>query len=101
MLLNAVASLQLLLEKTGGGRFQNTPVSARYFAQARSKDNARGGLLHMANIWHNWSFLTDSVRQGTSVKERKPTGDQTWNFIAAMDRIANERALSPAEGARE
>ena len=89
MLLNAVASLQLL-EKTGG-KFQNTPASARYFAQP-SKDNARGGLLHMVNIWHNWSNLSDCVRQGTSVKDGKPTGDWTRNFIAAMDRIANERA---------
>jgi (2Fe-2S) ferredoxin/predicted O-methyltransferase YrrM len=89
MLLNAVASLQLL--QKSGGKFQNTPASARYFAQP-SKDNARGGLLHMANIWHNWSNLTDCVRQGTSVKDGKPTGDWTRNFIAAMDRIANERA---------
>ena len=89
MLLNAVASLHLI-EKTGG-TFRNTSASARYFTQP-SKDNARGGLLHMVNIWHNWSNLTDSVRQGTSVKERKPTGDWTRNFIAAMDRIANERA---------
>jgi (2Fe-2S) ferredoxin/precorrin-6B methylase 2 len=89
MLLNAVASLELL-QKTGGG-FQNTAASARFFAET-SKDNARGGLLHMANIWHNWSNLTECVRQGTSIKTAKPAGDWTRNFIAAMDRIANERA---------
>ncbi len=89
MLLNAVASLQLL-QKTGG-TFRNTAASARFFVEA-SKDNARGGLLHMANIWHNWSNLTECVRQGTSIKTAKPAGDWTRNFIAAMDRIANERA---------
>jgi (2Fe-2S) ferredoxin/precorrin-6B methylase 2 len=89
MLLNAIASLQLL-QKTGD-TFQNTAASARFFAET-SKDNARGGLLHMANIWHNWSNLTECVRQGTSVKTAKPEGDWTRNFIAAMDRIANERA---------
>jgi (2Fe-2S) ferredoxin/predicted O-methyltransferase YrrM len=89
MLLNAVASLQLL-QKTDG-IFQNTAASARYFAQP-SKDNARGGLLHMVNIWHNWSNLTECVHQGTSVKKEKPAADWTRNFIAAMDRIANERA---------
>ena len=89
MLLNAVASLQLL--KKTDGSFQNTTASARFFTQT-SKDNARGGLLHMANIWHNWSNLTDCVRQGTSARAAKPAGDWTRNFIAAMDRIANERA---------
>jgi (2Fe-2S) ferredoxin/predicted O-methyltransferase YrrM len=89
MLLNALASLQLL-QKTDDS-FQNAAASARFFSQS-SKDNARGGLLHMANIWHNWSNLTECVRQGTSVKTAKPAGDWTQNFIVAMDRIANERA---------
>jgi (2Fe-2S) ferredoxin/predicted O-methyltransferase YrrM len=89
MLLNAVASLKLL-RKTDG-KFQNTAASARFFTQT-SKDNARGGLLHMANIWHNWSNLTECVRRGTSIKTAKADGDWTRNFIAAMDRIASERA---------
>ena len=89
MLLNAVTSLQLL--KKTDGNFQNTTASARFFSQT-SKDNARGGLLHMVNIWHNWSNLTECVRRGTSVKTAEPEGDWTRNFIAAMDRIANERA---------
>jgi len=89
MLLNALVSLQLL--QKNDGVFQNTAASARFFAQS-SKDNARGGLLHMANIWRNWSNLTECVRRGTSVKTEKSDREWTQNFIAAMDRIANERA---------
>jgi (2Fe-2S) ferredoxin/predicted O-methyltransferase YrrM len=89
MLLNALASLQLLAKKDG--TFFRTPRSARFFS-AGSRDNARDGLLHVANIWHRWSTLTECVRAGTSVATSER--DETWvkSFIAAMDRNARERA---------
>jgi cyclopropane fatty-acyl-phospholipid synthase-like methyltransferase len=74
--------------------FRNTPATARYFAEG-SKDNARAGLIHTANIWHRWSNLTDCVRTGTAVKQEemaKRGDDWTKPFIAAMHRNAAERA---------
>jgi (2Fe-2S) ferredoxin len=71
MLLNALASLKLL-EKKGGG-FHNTPVSLRFLAE-NSGDSARGGLLHIANLWHRWSTLTECVRAGTAVQTGKAMG---------------------------
>jgi len=89
MLLNSLVSLKLLEKKDGV--FRNTALSARYFVE-ESKDNARGGLLHTAHIWHRWSTLTDCVRAGTSVSQRGSDSSWTEAFIAAMDRNAKERA---------
>jgi cyclopropane fatty-acyl-phospholipid synthase-like methyltransferase len=69
-------------------------VTARFLAEG-SKDNARPGLLHIANLWHRWSTLTDCVRAGTAVshQEMAERGDGwTRPFIAAMHRNAAERA---------
>ena len=88
MLLNALVSLKLLEKRDD--TFLNTAASARFFAEG-SRDNARGGLLHTAHIWHSWSTLTECVHAGTSVETRR---EDTWvaDFIAAMDRNARERA---------
>jgi len=92
MLLNALASLHLLLKQDGV--FHNSPAAARYFT-AGSRDNARPALLHTAHLWHRWSTLTDSVRAGTAVARDEIAGraqDWTEAFIAAMHRNASERA---------
>ena len=95
MLLNALVSLGLLSKS--GDDYKNTPESARFFVQG-SKDNHRHGLLHIANIWHRWSTLTDAVRSGTRVPidlrkdDRDDTPEWTRDFIAAMQRIAKDRA---------
>jgi (2Fe-2S) ferredoxin/predicted O-methyltransferase YrrM len=89
MLLNALVSLKLL--EKHNGTFSNTAGSARFFAEG-SPDNARGGLMHTANLWHRWSTLTDAVRAGTSVKARVRDDEERSDFIAAMDRNAKERA---------
>ncbi len=89
MLLNALVSLKLL--EKAGDTFANTPAAARFFAEG-SRDNARNGLLHVAQIWHRWSTLTDAVRAGTSVGA--PARNNRWveKFIAAMDYNARQRA---------
>jgi (2Fe-2S) ferredoxin/SAM-dependent methyltransferase len=90
MLLNALVALGLL-SKTGDV-YSNTPESARFFVQG-SKDNHRNGLLHIANIWHRWSTLTDAVRLGRRIPtDRDNTPEWTRDFIAAMQRSAKERA---------
>ncbi len=90
MLLNALVALGLL--KKNGDDYKNTPESARFFVQG-SKDNHRNGLLHIANMWHRWSTLTDVVRTGTRVAIRRDdTPEWTRDFIAAMQRIAKDRA---------
>lgn len=89
MLLNALASLKLL--EKHDGTFTNVPASARFFAEG-SKDNARPGLLHTANLWHRWSSLTDAVRKGGAIARRIDKDAWVNSFIAAMDRNAKERS---------
>jgi (2Fe-2S) ferredoxin len=92
MLLNALASMDLLLKKDG--IFRNAPTSARYLVKG-SPDDARAGLMHTANLWVHWSTLTECVRTGTAADcgETSERGDDwTESFIAAMHRNAAERA---------
>jgi (2Fe-2S) ferredoxin/SAM-dependent methyltransferase len=88
ILLNALAALKLLRKEQGV--FRNTPLSARFFSDA-SPDSARQALLHTANLWHRWSGLTGSVREGTPAP-RPDEGGWANTFIAAMDRNARERS---------
>ena len=89
-LLNALVALGVLSKS--GDVYKNTPESARFFVQG-SKDNHRNGLLHIANIWHRWSTLTDAVRSGTRVPiGRDDTPEWTRDFIAGMQRNAKDRA---------
>ncbi len=90
MLLNALVGLGLLSKS--GDEYKNTPETSRFFVQ-RSKDNHRNGLLHLANIWHRWSTLTEAVCRGTRISlNRGNTPEWTQSFIAAMQRNARDRA---------
>jgi (2Fe-2S) ferredoxin/2-polyprenyl-3-methyl-5-hydroxy-6-metoxy-1,4-benzoquinol methylase/DNA-binding CsgD family transcriptional regulator len=92
MLLNALVAMGMLVKQQGV--FRDTAATGRFFAEG-SKDNARPGLIHIANIWHRWSNLTDCVRAGTAVgHEEMAERGQDWTepFIAAMHRNAAERA---------
>jgi (2Fe-2S) ferredoxin/precorrin-6B methylase 2 len=92
MLLNALVAMGMLTKRQG--IFGNTATTERFFAEG-SKDNARPGLIHTANIWHRWSNLTECVRTGTAVGHQEMADrDDNWTepFIAAMHRNASERA---------
>jgi len=89
MLLNALVSLKLLDKKDR--TFRKTATSSRFFCEG-SPDNARPAMLHIANLWHRWSTLTDAVHAGTSVALRSRDAQGVASFIAAMDRNAKERA---------
>lgn len=94
-LLNALCALRLLVKRDG--RFWNTPESRRYLDDG-SPDYA-AGLGHTASMWHSWSALTDSVREGkpalrAAINDR---GD-AWlkPFIAAMHYRAAQQAPAAA-----
>jgi (2Fe-2S) ferredoxin/precorrin-6B methylase 2 len=92
MLLNALVAMGTLAKQQGV--YRTTAMSSRYFTDAAG-DNARPGLIHLVNLWHRWSNLTDCVRAGTAVghQEMAKRGDDwTKPFIAAMHRNATERA---------
>lgn len=91
-LLNALVALGLLHKD--GDRF-SCGSSAGTFLRAGAPHDARGALMHTANLWTRWSTLTEAVRQGTSVGHVEiAERGQEWTeaFIAAMHRNASARA---------
>ncbi len=74
MLLNALAALGALVKEEG--RFRCTEAG-------RALGRLRPGLMHMANVWHTWSSLTECVRTGHS-ERTGPSGAQVEHFIGAM-----------------
>jgi len=100
ILLNALVAAGALAKS--GGKFRNTPLTARHLSEA-SPSNSRTALLHIVNIWNSWSNLTQSVRAGVPVRYREMAergDDWTLPFIAAMHRhaMAEAPALVTAVG---
>lgn len=92
MLLHALVALGLLEKRDG--RFTCLPVARRHF-QPGSPFDARAAMGHIVNMWDRWSGLTAAVRTGSAAEctELADRGDEwTEPFIAAMHRIASERA---------
>ncbi len=85
MLLNALVSLELIIKQ--GDRYWNCDLSALHLT-----GDSRMAMMHQVHLWHRWSTLTECVRKGTAVSERRRDEAGTEAFIAAMHRNASERA---------
>jgi predicted O-methyltransferase YrrM len=91
MLLNALVAIGLLTKE--GEVFHNSPDSAQFFVGG-TRGDCREGWLHIADIWHTWTNLTESIRLGTRIPlERSSSPEWTRNFIAGMQYNASQRAL--------
>lgn len=88
MLLNALVSLGVL--QKSDGVFKNTDRTARFLAEG-TRDSARLGQLHVANMWRRWSHLTETVKTGMPAPRDCDT-QAVVSFIAAMDVTARARA---------
>lgn len=88
-LLNAIVALGFATKRDGV--FHTTPETKRALT-SDSPTSERAAMLHTVHMWDRWDTLTDAVRAGTSVFERKRSPEQTEAFIAAMDRGASQRA---------
>lgn len=90
-LMDALVALGLLTNE--GQQFANSP-DTREFLVTGKPDYAGGALGHVINLWQTWSTLTDAVRAGTSVVERRAEGrpDQAKSFMAAMHLFAGNGA---------
>jgi predicted O-methyltransferase YrrM len=100
--LNALVAVGALVKE--GGRYRNTPDTARYLV-AGSPEDARPALMHTVHGWGAWNQLTDAVRNGTAVVEPGVEArDEQWteSFIAAMHRNAGPtaKALAAAVGTK-
>ncbi len=88
MLLNALASLEVLEKRDG--KFSNTATAQRHFT-----GQSRLALMHTVHLWPRWSRLTDCVRAGTAVsRDDTSYRGEEWTeaFIAAMHHNASARA---------
>jgi len=82
-LMNALVALGFL--RKVHGKFYNCENASQYLV--KGKPEFMGGLFHSLGLWNTWSSLTESVKTGTSVVERKPSSTGiNWSeaFIAAM-----------------
>ena len=82
-LMNALVALGFL--RKVHGKFYNAENASQYLV--KGKPEFMGGLFHSLGLWQTWSTLTDAVKKGTSVAERKPSPSGIeWQeaFIAAM-----------------
>lgn len=92
-LMDALVALDLLTKDAD--LFANGP-DAREFLVPGKPGYAGGALGHIINLWQTWSTLTDAVRAGTAVYERRAEErpEQAKSFMAAMHLFASENAPS-------
>ena len=82
-LMNALVALGFLGKIHG--KFYNAENASQFLV--KGKPDFMGGLYHSIGLWNTWSSLTESVKAGTSVAERKPSSTGiNWSeaFIGAM-----------------
>lgn len=91
-LMNALCGMGFLKKK--GGRFLNTPLTARYLVKDRPDYLA--GLMHQVALWKTWSTLTQAVREGSSVTVRGEIGDRGSDWLEAFIEAMHMRARGQA-----
>ena len=91
-LMNALCGMGFL--KKRGGRFLNTPLTARYLVKDRPDYLA--GLMHQVALWKTWSTLTQAVREGSSITVRGEIGDRGNGWLEAFIEAMHMRALGQA-----
>lgn len=91
-LMNALVAIGLLEKESG--RFRNSEDAREYLVPGKP-GYVGGALLHNVRMWDAWTYLTESVRGGTSygrVKHEK-SPDQGESFMAAMHNVSTRRAV--------
>ncbi len=82
-LMNALVALGFL--RKIHGKFYNVENSSQYLV--KGKPDFMSGLFHSLSLWKRWSTLTDAVKAGTSISDKKPSSSEiNWleAFISAM-----------------
>ncbi|MCW8817416.1 MAG: acetylserotonin O-methyltransferase, partial [Ignavibacteriaceae bacterium] len=82
-LMNALCGMGIL--KKVKRKFYNSDLSSKYLVEG--KPEFMGNLYHTNHLWNTWSYLTDSVKKGSSFKGDQNKKEKTnWveAFIGAM-----------------
>ena len=64
--MNALCGMGLLRKVKE--KFYNTESASKYLVEG--KPDFMGNLYHTNHLWNTWSYLTDSVKKGSSFKRR-------------------------------
>ena len=81
--MNALCGMGLL--KKVKGKFYNTDLASKYLVEG--KPEFMGNLYHTNHLWNTWSYLTESVKKGSSFKgdqNKKEKDNWVEAFIGAM-----------------
>ena len=82
-LMNALCGMGLL--KKVKGKFYNTDLASKYLVEG--KPGFMGNLYHTNHLWNTWSYLTESLKKGSSFKgdqNKKEKDNWVEAFIGAM-----------------
>jgi len=82
-LMNALCAIGIL--KKVHEKFYNTDLSSKYLVEG--KPEFMGNLYHTNHLWNTWTYLTESVKKGSSFKgDQNKEEKENWveAFIAAM-----------------
>jgi len=88
-LLNALCAMGLL--KKAKGRFFNSDLASKYLVE--DKPDFMGNLFHTNHLWKSWSNLTESLKQGSSLKSEK-TKEEKHNWTEAFIRAMHYRGVN-------
>lgn len=92
-LLNALTAIEAI--EKDSDIYKNSSATQMFLTEG-SKFNSRLAIMHIVELWHSWSTLTDCVKKGTSVRleeGHKRDASGTKAFIAAMHKNASTRAI--------
>lgn len=91
-LMNALVAIGLLEKE--GDRFRNSEDAREYLVPGKP-GCVGGALLHNVRMWDAWTYLTESVRGGTSFGrvQHEQSPDQGESFMAAMHNVSTQRAV--------
>ena len=87
-LLNALTAIGILRKRKG--RFRNTEASLLHLAAGQA-DSQKDIMRHRANLWRNWSDLTNIVRTGRVKPCNRSPGEEE-DFIRAMADVSRHSA---------
>jgi len=94
--LDYLVALEILSKEDGLYR----PTESGAFLSSSHPETIRPMILHLVRLWKNWSFLTETVKEGSG-RERTPVaGDEEDRaaFIGAMHVIGRDLSAEIADG---
>ena len=94
--LDYLVALEILSKEAGTYRATDSGA----YLSSRHPETILPMILHLVRLWKNWSFLTETVKEGSTRKRVPVAGDEEDRdaFIGAMHVIGRELSAEIADG---